>query len=97
MVEVFLRDAPPRIANLGRAISDGSAQDVTSAAHALKGAAANVGALALSRACADLERTSGQDQWPQDAANQVALITDICAKSLVALRGWRPDATRQGT
>lgn len=47
LIETYLDDAPRQIAALRRGVEAGSAEDVTRAAHALKGASASLGATGL--------------------------------------------------
>ena len=58
------------------------------AAHALKGAASNVGAQALTDACFTLEQCCLQGHWPPDAAQQVALVAGLADKTRQALNDW---------
>ena len=53
--EAFRRDVPARLAALRQAIDNGGGPALSQAAHALKGAAANIGATALAGLCAELE------------------------------------------
>ena len=53
--EAFRNDVPDRIAALTRAINDDDGPALTQAAHALKGAAANIGATSAAALCGELE------------------------------------------
>ncbi|MDJ0459665.1 response regulator [Arthrobacter sp. NQ7] len=53
--EAFRTDVPDRIASLNQAINDNDGQALTQAAHALKGAAANIGATTAAALCGELE------------------------------------------
>jgi PAS domain S-box-containing protein len=53
--EAFRRDVPARLAALRRAVDDGGGPALSQAAHALKGAAANIGATTLAGLCTELE------------------------------------------
>ncbi len=55
IVDGFLKDAPHRIDAMKKAVNKGDAQEIQRQAHTLKGAAANVEALALQRTAARLE------------------------------------------
>ena len=90
IIALFMATTPTHLKDMEQACSDNDGRALSLAAHALKGAASNLGAIALSSACAALEHSSGHDKWPQDAARQVALITDLSGKSLDALKGWNP-------
>jgi HPt (histidine-containing phosphotransfer) domain-containing protein len=56
LVAVFLRDAPNRITALEVAVATGDIKGARDAAHALKGAALQLGAMPLGRAAAEMER-----------------------------------------
>ena len=58
ILAVFLQDTPGRLAALEEAVDRGRPDEVRVLAHALKGAAANVGALAFSRAAQDVEKAA---------------------------------------
>ncbi|MEQ7739142.1 Hpt domain-containing protein, partial [Escherichia coli] len=53
--EAFRKDVPARLSALRSALNDGGGPALVQAAHALKGAAANIGAAAAAAICAELE------------------------------------------
>ncbi len=53
--EAFRKDVPARLAALRAAVNNGGGPALTQAAHALKGAAANIGATAVAALCGELE------------------------------------------
>ena len=55
LIDIFLDDAPPRLDALRAAVQAGDATGTREAAHALKGACAQLGALFLSQLCKQLE------------------------------------------
>ena len=55
VLTVFLADAPGRVDTMREALARGDAASVERAAHALKGAAASIGAAALQISCRELE------------------------------------------
>ncbi|MET3172381.1 UNVERIFIED_ORG: two-component system sensor histidine kinase/response regulator [Arthrobacter sp. UYCu721] len=66
--EAFRKDVPARLAALREAVTDGGGPALTQAAHALKGAAANIGATAVASLCGELEdmgRSGMLDGGPQ--------------------------------
>ncbi len=66
--EAFRKDVPARLAALREAVTDAGGQDLAQAAHALKGAAANIGATAVASLCGELEemgRSGKLDGGPQ--------------------------------
>jgi len=88
VVALFSKEMPPRIDDIRSALSACDSAALSRAAHALKGAASNVGAQALSNACAILEQSCLQGQWPADAAAQVAALMEFSDKTCQSLRGW---------
>jgi len=58
-VDLFLGDLPRRREALGHALSDGDAEGIREAAHALNGSAAYIGAVELARLCRELEGGAG--------------------------------------
>lgn len=87
VVGLFLADAPARLQAMADAVAAGDAQALAKAAHALKGAAGNVGALALQEAAASLE-TDAKAGVPPDAAQRLAGAWDTWEKTHSALAGW---------
>ncbi len=67
LVTVFVDDVPARLTAVEQANSAGDAVALYQAAHQLKGAAGNVGAVAVSDICAELQRIgrSGQTAAPE--------------------------------
>jgi HPt (histidine-containing phosphotransfer) domain-containing protein len=56
LIELFLRDARPRIRKMEMALAKPDPPVLASAAHTLKGSASNLGARQLANLCASLER-----------------------------------------
>lgn len=54
-IDVFLEDLPARIDRIQKAVAGRNPAEIKSAAHALKGSAASVGAVLVSGLCAQLE------------------------------------------
>jgi two-component system, sensor histidine kinase and response regulator len=54
-IDVFLEDLPSRVARIAAAVAAQNPQEIRSAAHALKGSAASIGAVRLSSLAGDLE------------------------------------------
>jgi two-component system sensor histidine kinase/response regulator len=65
VIAAFLRDGPSRATELGSAQAAGDASRVASLAHALRGAAANVGALALTSICSEIESRASSGECGQ--------------------------------
>ena len=55
LLEIFLDDVPGRMEQLRAAIASGQAEEVASTAHSIKGAAANLSALAIRDTALNLE------------------------------------------
>jgi signal transduction histidine kinase/CheY-like chemotaxis protein len=85
VIALFMHDAPERVEAIQLALRGCDSAALSLAAHALKGAASNVGAIRLSQACTNLEQSCLQSQWPQDAAAQVAQIALLAEKTYALL------------
>ena len=59
-MEVYLEELPNRLVQLHQGIESGSAEQVRSTAHALKGASGMLGAIRLQQLCQQLETTPDQ-------------------------------------
>jgi signal transduction histidine kinase/DNA-binding response OmpR family regulator len=88
VIALFVSDAPQRAEDILIAFQASHSADLSRAAHALKGAASNVGATALTDACFTLEQACIQGQWPHDAAAQVALLAELAYLTIEALKNW---------
>lgn len=62
MIDLFIRESGERTAKIRQAVSAGDLPAVATAAHALKGAAASMGAVALQTRCAAIEEAARADQ-----------------------------------
>jgi CheY-like chemotaxis protein/HPt (histidine-containing phosphotransfer) domain-containing protein len=60
--EAFRKDVPARLAALQNSVQNGGGQALVQAAHALKGAAANIGATAVATLCGELEQMGRSGQ-----------------------------------
>ena len=87
VVSLFLADAPQRLDAIGAAVAASDATALSVAAHALKGAAGNIGATALQTACDRLEEAS-RDTVPQDAAARLTTLHALWAQTHAALLAW---------
>lgn len=56
LVDSFARDSRQRLEALEQAIANGAAEEVHRSAHSFKGSSGNLGALALSNRCRELEQ-----------------------------------------
>ncbi|MCH5377324.1 MAG: Hpt domain-containing protein, partial [Planctomycetes bacterium] len=82
LLETFLSEYPPLLAQIRDAVTQQNAQDLAHAAHTLKGAAAAVAALAAADAAKRLE-TMGR-------TGDLAGATEVCHELEAALRRLRP-------
>ncbi|MDP3619546.1 MAG: response regulator [Ramlibacter sp.] len=87
VVALFVGDAPGRLDAIGQAIVAGDAVALATAAHALKGAASNVGAAALQQEAARLESESGAGNM-QDAAARLTRLRELWTRTRAKLAGW---------
>src|SRR5690349_17534232 len=55
LIDLYLSDAPQRMAEIERSLASGDWKLLERAAHTLKSASANIGALGLSEICKELE------------------------------------------
>jgi len=87
VIGLFVADTPQRLAAIATAIAAGDAQALASAAHALKGAAGNVGAVALHQAGGELENLA-REAMPPDAAQRSVALQALWERTLAALTDW---------
>jgi signal transduction histidine kinase/DNA-binding response OmpR family regulator/HPt (histidine-containing phosphotransfer) domain-containing protein len=92
VIELFVADIPQRLRDLDSALAAQDAAALARAAHALKGAAGNVGALSVSDRCAILETQAKQGSAPIDAGAQIAAIHIAGQATVKALQAWAPKA-----
>jgi HPt (histidine-containing phosphotransfer) domain-containing protein len=88
VVTLFTKEMPQRIDDIRAGLSASDSAVLSRAAHALKGAASNVGAQALSGACSTLEQSCLQGQWPADAGAQVKSVIGFADRTCEALQEW---------
>ena len=84
IIEQFLAQADQGRQDLARLVEEGDAQALARAAHTLKGASANVGAVAVSAVCAELE-AKGKLAALDGAAGLVEQFADELAHAREAL------------
>ncbi len=89
VIGLFVQDAPGRRADIAASLPTRDPALLSLRAHALKGSASNVGAVALSEACSVLEQACKTGQWPKDAAAQIARIERLTDQTLAALKDWK--------
>lgn len=91
IVQIFVAEMEQRLDRMARAATDGEGQTVRRQAHAIKGAAANLGALPLSAAAASLERDPGDDD-PVAARQRIAALDDLARRTVAALVALNPQS-----
>ena len=89
VITLFVADTPGRTKDVLLAYKAIDSAELSRTAHALKGAASNVGARALADACFNLEQACQQGAWPYDADSQVALVAELAYKTVQALKDWQ--------
>jgi CheY-like chemotaxis protein/HPt (histidine-containing phosphotransfer) domain-containing protein len=90
VMTLFAQDAPGRRDDILASLGTTDAALLSLRAHALKGSASNVGAVALSDACSALEHSCKTSGWPADAAQQIEHINVLTDQTLLALKEWKP-------
>ena len=73
LIDLFLRDTPPRLAALKDAIQEGDAQALSQTAHTLKGSSSNMGATRLAALNAELQ-SKASDGALKDASRLLAQL-----------------------
>ena len=89
VIGLFIQDAPGRRDDILASLGTTDAALLSLRAHALKGAASNVGAVALSEICSVLEQACKTSGWPVDAAQQINRINTLTDQTLAALKDWK--------
>ncbi len=81
ILDAFLEQSPQHIDQLRTAILDGDSPGIQAAAHTLKSSSANVGAMALSALCKDLEaraKDHNNDGIKEHFAEVEAMYAIVC-------------------
>jgi signal transduction histidine kinase/CheY-like chemotaxis protein len=89
IISLFINDAPQRVQDIQQALRTKDSAELSLAAHALKGAASNVGATSLALACFNLEQSCLQGAWPRDADSQVAGIALCANQTRIELQNFK--------
>lgn len=88
VIAAFINDCPVRVEDMEKQLAAVNSAELSRAAHALKGAASNIGAAALYERCYTLEQSCLQGEWPEDAPKQVSRIGKIARRTCDALSEW---------
>ena len=91
LIDLFLQDASDRMQTIRAAWEAGDLQAVARAAHALKSASANIGALGFSTTCKEVELGAKAGD-PDQIADTVAACTEMFREVQTALHQMRDDA-----
>jgi signal transduction histidine kinase/CheY-like chemotaxis protein len=89
IISLFITDTPQRVQDIQQALRTWDSAELSLAAHALKGAASNVGAKSLALACFDLEQSCLHGAWPKDAASQVTYIALCASQTRAELQNFK--------
>ena len=89
IIQLFLSDCPDRVADINAAVASGDPEHIRLAAHALKGSAGNLSALALVEAAATLERIGAARNLEAAPAALRHLVAEADL-AMDALRQWVP-------
>jgi signal transduction histidine kinase/CheY-like chemotaxis protein/HPt (histidine-containing phosphotransfer) domain-containing protein len=87
VIGLFIADAPQRLDAIAKSIDQGDAGALSRAAHALKGAASNIGAVAMQHAAAALE-AGAREGVPPDAPRQLTDLQRLWERTHRALASW---------
>jgi HPt (histidine-containing phosphotransfer) domain-containing protein len=77
LVRLFLDDTPPRVRAIRDAVDSRDAERLRRSAHALKGSAGNLAALAVFEAAQELERTTLTGDWAHAEEACAALESEL--------------------
>jgi signal transduction histidine kinase/DNA-binding response OmpR family regulator/HPt (histidine-containing phosphotransfer) domain-containing protein len=90
VVSLFKSDAPGRLDAIDAAVAAADAQALSRAAHALKGACSNVGAIAMLAICTSLESDARDGVMPHGAAERAGILHALWPQTQSLLEGWLP-------
>jgi len=89
VIHLFMGDAPNRLQAIEAAIAAHDGEALSSAAHALKGASGNVGAVAVQAAASSLE-AEAKLGIPADARARIDRLRTLLHETNMALAAWKP-------
>ncbi|RYX93332.1 MAG: response regulator [Comamonadaceae bacterium] len=88
VISLFITDAPIRINAIEKASADMDAEALSQAAHALKGASSNVGAISLIKLSEMIERQASAGSIPVDMDGVNQQLRDCWVGTKMELRSW---------
>lgn len=88
IIALFLRDTPPRLAEIREALEKRDVARLERAAHTLKGGSGNLGARRVALACARIEEAVRKKDWPAvaDLARRIEEEFALAGEALKAER-----------
>jgi len=89
LIQIYLDDAPKRIAEIEQSLADKDARRLTMAAHSLKGSSSNFGARELYAVSEQLERL-GQQEALEGAPARLAALKEEFARVKTELTALLP-------
>jgi len=87
VVGLFLSDGPKRLAAIEAAAQANDPVALSLAAHALKGAASNIGAIAVQAQCTEIEQQAKRGM-PDDSAASLLRLQATWTRTKDALQAW---------
>jgi len=88
LIDIFLHDAPQRMAEIASGLKSGDLKTVERAAHTLKSSSANIGALGLSNICKRMEEIARERK--SDGIQALASESELLLKDVdSALRAYK--------
>ncbi|MBC7378659.1 MAG: Hpt domain-containing protein [Burkholderiaceae bacterium] len=88
VVNLFIADAPSRIKAIEKASTAMDAAELSQAAHALKGASSNVGAITLIRLSETIERQASAGNIPVDIGTLIEELRESWSGTKMELLSW---------
>lgn len=64
LIDLYVEDAPRRVALMRESLANGNWLSVTREAHCLRGSSCNLGAFQMVRICDEIEGTESEDLFP---------------------------------
>ena len=90
VIGLLFSEVPLRLATIDMAIASGDVPHLIRAAHSLRGAASNVGAVTLQHLCSVLERGTLEAQAvPEDASACLVALHSAWNRTRPLLENWR--------
>jgi signal transduction histidine kinase/DNA-binding response OmpR family regulator len=89
VLSLFSSDSLRRVHAMTQALTSHDVAELEQVAHALSGAAINIGARALASACSELEHACAEGKMPAQATQQVQTIAQLTTQSVAALKEFQ--------